>query len=139
MKRLHISAGGNKNIITSVGLGLLSALIISIVLTILQTSLIDKGKMNDNGLAGVFLIRIIATAIGGLIGSGLSGSKSLLTIVITAATYFVVLLVVGIVLFDDTFQKFWMGVLSVVIGAVVALLIKLKSQTTRKKAFRFNK
>lgn len=136
MKKTHLSIGKNKNMVICIVSGLLAALLISVIFTIGLTSLIEKGELSENGFFGVFLTRLIATVVGGLLSAGLADKKLLPTIIATSAAYLLVLLGVGIVLFDGSFYKLWIGVLSVAIGAVVALLIKLKPQTSRKKPVR---
>lgn len=139
MKKKHLTAGKNKNMITCIGLGLLTAMIISVVLTLGLTSLVEKGKLSENGNFGVFLTRMIAVAAGGLVGAGLSDKKFLPIIIVTSSAYLIVLLAIGILLFDGSFHKMWLGVLSILIGAIIALLIKLKPQTNRKRAMRYTK
>ena len=139
MKKSHLSLGKNKNIAVCIGIGLLVSLIISVGLTIGLTSLIQNGKLSENGATPVFIIRLIATLAGGLLGAGLFGKKFLPVIGAISAGYLIVLLAMGIILFDGSFHKLWMGALSVAVGAAIAILIKLKPQTTRKKALRYTR
>ena len=136
MKRTHLSIVKNMNIAICITAGLLAALFVSIILTIGLTSMIEKGKISGDGIFGSFLVRSIATVVGGLLSAGLSDKKLLLTIITTSAAYLLILLGIGIILFDGSFCNLWMGVFSVALGAVIALLIKLKPQTNRKKSVR---
>ena len=81
----------------------------------------------------------MAVLIGGLLGAGLSKDKYLIVISAVALGYIIVLLALGIILFDVSINNIGTGVLSVAIGAGIALLIKLKRQTTRKKVLRYAK
>ena len=136
MKRTYLSFGKNENMLSCIAAGLFASLVVSVVLMIGLTCLIEKGKLNDNEYLAVFITRLIATIAGGLLSARLAEKKLLLNVVTTSAAYLLVLLSVGIVLFDGVFDKFWIGVLSVVIGVVIVLLIKLKPQTNRKKLTR---
>ena len=139
MKKLHLSAGKNKSMVLCVGVGLLTALVISVALTLGLTSLVQNGTLSENGSLGVFLIRVIATFIGGLLGAGLADKRFLPVIGTIWAGYLLVLLGTGVILFDGTFHQFWQGVLSTAIGAAIALLIKLKPQSKSKKTIRYTK
>ncbi len=139
MKKMRFSVGKNNGVIFCVGTGMLVSLLLSAVLTIGMTSLIQNGKLSENGSIIVFFVRAIAVLIGGLFGAGLSKDKYLIVIFCIALSYMIVLLVLGIIMFDVSFNNLGAGVLSIAIGATVALLIKLKPQTTRKKALRYAK
>ncbi len=138
MKKSYLSAG-KKSMLFCIGMGLVTALSISAVLTIGLTSLIQNGKLNENGMAGVFIIRVIATLAGGLLAAGLSDKKFLPVIGAVSAGYLVFLLGIGIVWFDGSFHKLWQGILSVGIGTAIACLTRLKPQRTRRKVFRYAK
>lgn len=139
MKKSYLSMGKDKNLTICIGMGLLISLVISVILTIGLTSLIQNGKLSESGEMPAFIIRVIATLAGGLLGAGLSTKKFLPVIGAISAGYLLVLLGMGIILFDGSIHKLWLGILSVAIGAMIAILIKLKPQTTRKKTLRYTK
>jgi len=139
MKKIHLSVGNDVGLITCIGAGVLTTLLISVALTMGLTSLIQNERLSENGETGVFLIRVIATLVGGLLGAWLSGKKMLLVIGVISGGYLMFILGLGVVVFDGSFDKLWLGVLSVVVGAVIALLIKLKHQSPRKRTTRYRK
>lgn len=139
MKQLHLSGEKSKNVLTSIGVGLLVALVITIFLTTVLTSLVQNKKIDEKEIISVFLIRFIATLIGGMSGTVSSDKKLLPIIGGISAIYLLILVGVGIVLFDGVISKLWLGALSVAFGGAIVLLIRVKSQTTSKKAMRYAK
>lgn len=139
MKKKHAIKDRNQSIVTCIGIGLVASVIISLILIIAVTSLIQKGKLNENGNLGVFIIRTVAALIGSLLGAGLSQKKVLPVIGSIAGGYFFVLLSVGLLFLDGSFSNVWQGLVSVVIGGALACIIKLKPQRSRRKKVRFAK
>ena len=139
MKGIHISSSKNKNIFICTGLGLATALIISTAASFVLTSLIEKSNMNESGQLGVFLTRIISVAIGGLVGTGLSDNKLLPIIIAVSVTYLTILIAIGVILFDASIKSLGLGLSSILIGAAISLLIKLKPQRRGRKMTQFKK
>lgn len=139
MKQNHTIVGSNKSIITCIGIGLASSIVISLVCTIGLSSLIQKGKINEDGGLAILIIRTISAAAGCLFATSLYKKKTLPIIGAVCGGYFIVLLAVGLVFLDGSLYKVWQGILSVVVGAVIACLIKLKPQKTGRKALRRSK
>ena len=139
MKKMYSLKGNDNGIVFCVCVGIVVALIISAVLSIGLTSLIEKGKLDENGATGVFFVRFVSMLAAGLIGTGLSAKKLLPIIVAIAAGYLLVLVGAAILFFDGSLKGIFGGLLSVAAGAVVALVIRLKPQTTRNKLIRYKK
>ena len=110
-------------------IGFVVSVVISVVATALFANLALNGKLEDR-LAGtvVFIVRLISVAGGGLIGTGVSKEKNLTVVGCVSGAYLLTLLAVGIVLYDGSFNNFGSGLLSVLLGGVVAALIRLKPQ-----------
>ena len=139
MKKLRTTSGKEKSIITCVVIGLITTILLSFILTIVLTSFVQKGQLAEDGNAGVFITRIIATLTGGLVGAGFSKKKFLPVIGTISLGYFVILISIGLLLLDGSLNNLWHGLLSTLIGGIIACLIKLKPQTTRKKRIRLAK
>ena len=139
MKKVHTFNRKEKTLIFSVCVGIAVALIISTILSIGLAFLVQNGKMEENEIIGVFLIRVVAVFVGVLVAATTSANKLLPITGIIATGYLFVLLVVAILFFDGTIKQIWSGVSSVVIGAAVALVIKLKPKTIRNKSLRLKK
>ena len=138
MKKKH-TITENNNIFACIGIGLLVTILISLMMTIALTSLIQKGKISENGNAFIFIIRVTATIVGCLLGSGLSKKSILPVIGAISAGYFIVLLSMGLLFLDGSLNKVWQGILSVIIGGAIACMVKLKPQSSGKKAKRWVK
>lgn len=123
--RSHTSA-----IITST----IIALLLSVLLTALMGNIMLSGHLSEKTVtAGVFLTRSISVLVGVLIGASMLKQHYLKLVSIISAVYFVTLIGTGIVFFDGSFQNFLLGVISVLIGGVAALLILLMPKRNRRK------
>ena len=139
MKKAHILNGNEKNLVFSVCVGIAVAIIISTILSVGLTFLVQSGRLNESNTIGVFVIRVVSIFIGVLIATVMSANKLLPIAVIIAAGYLFILMGIAILFLDGTIKQIWSGVFSVAIGASAALIIKLKPKANRKKSFRFKK
>lgn len=133
MAKMKTAARGNRSMLTGIAIGIAAALVIAFLLTVGLTSLLIRGKLVENvtGIL-VFAIRTISVLIGGLIGSSHSKGKYLQVISSTTLGCLIVLLGLGMIIYDGTFHHFGMGILSVFVGGVIACLIKLRPKRAGK-------
>ena len=136
VKKIGLSTGGSVSLIWSVVWGVLAVAAVSIVLMIGLTSLIEKGVVVENRNIGVFVIRLVAIVAGGLLGTGFLKGKILPAVIAISSAYFVFLLLSGVVFLDGSLHNVWQGILSVAVGTVIVLIVKLKPQKIRRKAIR---
>ena len=125
MKRnkLKISKAGRSHT-AAIITGVVIALALSFLLTAMMGNLILKGHFGENiARASIFVIRTISVLVGALIGGLLLRHNYLKLVSFITAGYFVVLIGLGIVFYDGSFKSFFVGVVSVLVGGVVALLI----------------
>lgn len=141
MKRnKHTSAAVGHSVVTVIGIGAAIAVVLSAVLSALLTSLVINGSIGESQTGiGIFIIRAISVLLGGLVGAGLSKEKYLLTVGIIALSYLLVLLGLGITLYDGSFKNFGSGVISTLIGALAAYLILMRPRGKRKHTARYNR
>ncbi len=126
---------GSRPTVYGVLIGTSIALLISILLSAAATSIIAKGKMDEAGYnITVFIIRAISVFTGAMVGTRISKEKYFVIIGIIAAAYTIVLVSLGIIIYDGSFQNFGTGVLSVLLGSIVGIALKLKAQSGRKSA-----
>lgn len=119
--------------ITMTLLGIGIALVISMLLSVGQTSLMLQGRLQeDKSSIYVFGIRAVSVLIANLLCVRASEGKLLPMIGIISIGYLAVLLSLGIIMYDNGFQNFIIGTVSVVAGGLIACLIKLKPQKNRK-------
>jgi len=118
-------------------LGVGIAIIISLLLTWLQTSLTLRGSIPlENAGIFTFIIRTVSVFAGSLIGTVITEGKGLSVIGIITGIYLFLLIVLGILLYDGLFHGLLLGVVSVLIGGILVVLIKLKPQKRRKYSVR---
>lgn len=134
MKQSHV--GLKKKNLTALGIatGVVAALLLSAVMTAVQSNLVSKEMigMESKGVFA-FVIRIISVFIGGILGTALSGGKNLQTIGLIAGGYFVLLLGIGVLLFDGSVRDLFSGLISTLLGGVLACAVRLKPQRKRNK------
>lgn len=130
----------SKSMTTGVCSGIGIALLISMLLTSGLTSLIINEKTGEgvNGMF-VFVIRALSVFLGGIIATGIYQEKNLPVIGFTALGYLVILLGLGIVLYDGSFKNFGIGIVSVLVGALIAWAIRLRPKTKSKYLKKYTK
>lgn len=107
--------------------GVVVSLMIGIILTLGLTSLVMNGTINDAGAGNwTFVIRTVASAIGCLAGVMLIKKNYLLIAGAVALGYLVMLIAIGIVVYDGSFDNIISGTTSVLLGGVISCLLVLK-------------
>lgn len=140
MGKQHIIAKRSCSLTKSAFIGILCAILVSALLTAGLAGLTINGNLNETmSKAGVFLTRAVSVLLGALLGTGLGKSKYLQIIGIVVLGYLLLLIGIGIIMFDGSFQKFVLGVISVMTGGAAACLIRLKPQKTRRHAVRHSR
>ena len=126
------------SVIKGVGIGVLAAVVVSAILTVLYGLLMLKGTVNETPSAtAIFLIRTVSVAVGSLIAGALTKQYFLPVIGITAAGYLIILLGTGVAAFDGSFKNFGSGLLSVLLGGAIPCITKLKAPKKRRKMPKF--
>ena len=141
MKTLaRAKTGGNKTITTASILGAAAATALTFLLTAGLTSLILKGSVPEQSSGiYVFLIRSLSVLLGCLLATGIVKEKSLQTIGIVTAAYLVILLGIGIVLYNVSFHNFGIGLFSVLVGGGIACILKIIPQKKKYTLPKFRK
>lgn len=133
MKKITRKTQDNQSLIVIAMLGVTVAVVFSLLLSMVQTSLTLKGKMQvDNAGLYVFVIRTIAVLFANLLFVRKTEERVLPCVGIISAGYLIALLSVGLVLYDHSFQNFFTALVSVLLGGVLSLLIKLKPKRKQK-------
>lgn len=119
--------------------GVFAASALSILLTALVTNLVLKGSLYEKSVgATIFLIRSISTLVGALIGGTVLKQKFLLQVGLTALGYMAILLGIGIVFYDGSFKHFFSGAVSVLVGALAALMVLLMPKRKSRRSLKFS-
>lgn len=136
MKKLRHNTGR-----TNVGKGIAYVIMIALALMglalIMITSLI-QAEMMDMSDAGMYsaIVVMIATCLGSLIGSISCDEQYMIAICGGSAGYFVILCLLNALLFQGTFPGGLTGALMTILGAVVAVAVKVARKRTGKKGYR---
>lgn len=114
--------------------GIITAFAISLILVAAITGLVTGNKFPEGSLGlPVFIVRTVAVLVGALVGTGLAKEKCIVTVGIITAGYLVLLLGLGIVMYNGSFKSFGSGLLSTIAGGAVGCLIRLKLQNRPKR------
>ena len=132
------AAGGT--VTAGVVIGIMSALVISLLVSLALTSFAINGSISEDSIGiYIFAIRMISTLLGGLIGTGITKGRYIPVIGLITGGILVVLLGWGIVFCDGQFQNVGSGALSVLIGCVAVVLLKLSPTKKRGRVARITR
>lgn len=111
---------------SAIVIGWVTAILITFLLSLGLTSLVLKGslKAESSGFV-VFLIRSLSTLLGCLLAGRIYADKMIPVISGVLIIYLITLIGIGITVFDGSFQSFITGLLSVVIGGMLALILRV--------------
>lgn len=139
-KSTHIASSAKITEVPAIAIGIAVATIISILLTAGLTSLIMNGTV-DEATTGpyIFIIRTVASAIGCLIGTMLMKGKYLLVAGVIALGYLAILIGIGIILYDGSFNNILSGAVSALLGGVIACVVVLKPLKKSKHTVRYGR
>lgn len=116
------------------------AIIISIGISMLAANLLLNGRIGETAVGILtFVARLLSVVLGCLIGTNLHKEKCIQTVAVICAVYLIVLIAMGIILFDGSFHQFGAGLLSVIAGGAIACLIKLRPKKNKNHAVRVHR
>ena len=139
-KNMRVTSSRKITEVPAVVIGVVAATIISVLLTAGLTSLIMNGMVSETAAGPyVFVIGMIASAIGCLIGMILMKGKYLIIAGSAALGYLAVLIGLGIVLYEGSFKNMLSTVVSVLLGGVIACLLVLKPLKKPKHTGRYRR
>lgn len=137
-KKLHTTKYNYRSVWFSVLLGIITALIVSGILSLGLTSLVMNGHVElSSTTAIIFMIRAVSVLIGGLLASALFNEKHLMIIGSITLIYLIIILMMGVIAYNESFINFGGGVLSAVAGGVSACIVRLKPPTKRKHPIKY--
>lgn len=119
-------------------IGVVIAALASVILIALMSNLILNGHLGEQiATVIIFAIRSVSLLIGALIGGLLMKHNYLKLVGLIAAGYLLVLTGIGIVFYSGSLKNFLLGMISVLVGGVAALLILQKPKGNRLKLKKF--
>ena len=117
--------------------GICVSLVINIIMSALFAWLISAEYVQENWVGyGAMLTLMLSSDLGALMGVMKAKSKWLLIASLTAAGYYLSLLVMNILFFDGRLQGVWETALVVMAGAGFVILAGLKEGKTRRTRLR---
>lgn len=130
---IRVPKAGGSSVGLGITIGVFAACLAGFLLTIALTSLVMNGSVDKNETdLFVFVIRAISVILGSLITTSFTKTKHLLMIGLTMVGYLLIQLILGFVIFNDSFHNFGIGVISTLLGGVCACIIKLKMPLKKK-------
>lgn len=116
------------------GLGLLCCSIISILLLLAATVLIQNGQA-EQAISSYLIIPIhlISSFLGSAFAGRLTGEKRGLACVIGAGGYLLILLITSLLFMDGIHGQFIFGTMGIAIGCGCAILLNARKKEAKKK------
>ena len=137
-KKLNTSLNMNGMII-SVLIGTLSAVVFTLLGTVICSYMINRGLIGENGIGVASLIIWFASAmLGTLICYASNKSKILPAVLITISIYILLLMGLKIILFDAPFCGIGKGILCVFAGTIPSIMLSAKQKSGKKTKFKYS-
>lgn len=120
-KKQLVSSGG------AIAIGIGFSVLITLLITAGLAALIISSKLQESTVGIIVaIIRAIAVFLGVMITTKIKQDKILQSTGIVAGLYVLIILGLGILLYDGSFNSFGIGLLSILVGALAAYLIRIK-------------
>jgi len=137
--KLKKSANGGTNA-SAIAVGVVVAVLLSVLFSVVVTSLVLKNRLHESTVgAVVFIIRLISVLAGALVAGVIKKGRYLQITGITTLTYLIMLIALGVVMYDGSFHNFISGALSALLGGAVALLIQQRPKSGRHKTAKYSR
>ena len=125
---------GAKSKPVSILIGIGVSLTVTLIFTAIIAYLVSLGKLGQAAIGTArYAVILIATAVGALSASGILKMYRILVSSITAAGYFLVLLLGNVLAFGGEFTGFWITFLMVLIGLGISLLPIMHKKGSKRK------
>ena len=135
--KIKFGTGSGKTLVVSAEIGVGTALMVTALLSALAAIVTLNGGIKEDQMGLLsFGIRMVAVFVGGIIGGVAAKEKGLIVVGAIALVYLVILIGVGIAVYETSFQNFVSGVASVAAGGAAACVTRLKSSKNRRHTVR---
>lgn len=139
MKKKSIKANGLIGPAMTVGIGVLTALAISVIGTIICALLMDKESIGvESAALMTIMIWVVSTVCGTMITGKTSENNKISLIAITAAVYLLLLMGLKCILFHEPFSGIGKGIVMILIGTVPSLFLFGKPKGRKKIKFKYS-
>ena len=127
MNQLLKNKTKHNSIWASIAIGVLAAMIITILGALLGTALINSGKIQDTAYSAISAVALCVSSFAGtLIASKKSGQQLLITAGITVLAYLLLLAAIQILFFESGFHSVLRGIFMSALGMIPTILLSLK-------------
>ena len=118
----------------SIFIGIGVGLVVTLLCTVIIAYLVSSGKMGQTAIEVMrYPVILIGTAAGAFSAAGILKINRVLVSSITAAGYFLVLLLCNVLAFGGEFSGFWITFLMVLIGLGISLLPLMHKKGSKRK------
>lgn len=139
MKKKSIKTNGVTSAAMKVGIGVLTALIISVIGIIICALLIDKEYIGVESDALItMMIWVMSSLCGTMIAGKMSENNKISIIAITAAIYLLLLMGLKCILFHEPFSGIGKGMLMILVGSAPSLFLFGKPKGGKKVKFKYS-
>lgn len=140
MKQMLTNKSKHNSIWTSVAIGLLAAVILTILGAILGTTLINGGKIQETAYPVISaIILCISSFFGTLITTKKASQQLLIAAGTTVLGYLLLLAGIQILFFEGEFHSLWRGILLSVVGTIPTILISMKPHGHKKGKVKYRR
>ena len=125
---------GMKSKANSILIGIGASVAVTLIITAIIAYLVSSETLGQAAIGTVrYAVILIATAVGAYAASGILKMNRILVSSITAAGYFLVLLLCNVLAFGGEFSGFWITFLMVLIGLGISLLPIMHKKGSKRK------
>ena len=118
--------------IKSLLIGLITSVFLMLALAAIVAGLINTGKLQESAMGALSAVVALISAFAGSIAASTGkGNSNLFQIMVFAIIYLLMLTILNISFLDGKFTRLLPTLLSVLAGAVVAVLIKARKKPSR--------
>ena len=136
----HISnKQSNSSVIwTSALIGVLSALVVSVIGSVICTFFINTGNIGEGAYSGIAVVLwFLSSLIGTMTACKKASKQCFLLSIITSIGYIMVLSGVQILLFNSEFNRIWRGILAITAGMIPTILSCKKAEGRNKPKIKY--
>lgn len=140
MKIKSVIKKDERSMATGVAIGVLLSVMISLLLAMGTAGLITNEKLSEGGIHYfTLIITLISGMVGGLVAGKIVGSKYAVVTGLTGLVYLLVLIAVGILIFDGGFNMLWTSAVAIAVGVSISCVLCITGTGGRGKRKRLTR
>ena len=140
MKHISVNKSKTNPIWMGVLVGIILALLISLVGAVLSAFLINEGNIGENAYWGISsIVWFLASFLGTASASKAASQQCIIVSAITALGYLLIIAAIQILFFDSQFGSIWKAMLIVAAGLLPTILIFCRPEGKKKAKIKYRK